>query len=62
MWNITQPERSTAASGTQTETKREAGELEPDGRRGAERERDEEPDSEARRGDGEGEADHGSKR
>ena len=32
MWNITQPESSTAASGSATDEQREAGQLEPDGR------------------------------
>ena len=40
----------------------EAGELEPDGRGGAQCERDDQPDRQARGRDGEGEADHGSKR
>ena len=62
MWNITQPESEHGGERHADGEEREPGELEPDRRRGAQREGDGEPDREARAGDDEREADHGSNR
>ena len=60
MWNITQPERRDGRERHADREEREPGELQPDARRGPQREGDGERDDEARDGDGERERDHGS--
>ncbi len=62
MWNITQPERSTAASGSATASSAKPRELEADGREQAQEEGGREPGREGRSRDDEGERDHGTKR
>ena len=59
MWNITQPESSTARSGRHDREQGESGQLQAHAGEQAERERRCEADRERAGGDGEGERDHG---
>ena len=62
MWNITQPESSTASERQHDREQREPAELQPHGRQQPQRERRGEADGERGRGDGERERDHGTNR